>query len=141
MAYSYSTNLKYAVRFLNTSVWEGLNLKFDSFSQNRLLTINYCFVKNCRRKAYRSLIPNDLNPFKRTLVIGEALQLKKYMTNSQRYPLYLFLINNVVLCVARKVLNSYNFRICFISKLRKSISREITIKIIYFQRENFFVPS
>ena len=46
-----------------------------------------------------------------------SLQLKKDMTNSQRYPLYLYLINNAVLCVARKVLNFDSFLHCFIRKL------------------------
>ena len=39
------------------------------------------------------------------------------------------------------MLNSANFIHCFISKLRKSLSREIAIKKIYFQRENYLVPS
>ena len=39
------------------------------------------------------------------------------------------------------MLNSDNFLHCFIRKLRKSLSREIRIKIIYLQRENYLVAS
>ena len=59
-------------------------LNFTQFSLNRLLTMKYYSVKDCNSSQVQQL-----------------LHLRKDMPNSQRYPLYLYLINNVVVCVAR----------------------------------------
>ena len=56
MLISYSTHIKYAVRFRSTSVWGGFVSKIQ-FYQNRILTMEYCSVKDCiSTSSYKNVI-------------------------------------------------------------------------------------
>ena len=52
-----STNIKNAVRFRNTSMGRFCISNFTQFYQNRILTMNYCSVKDCiSTSSYKNVI-------------------------------------------------------------------------------------
>ena len=126
MAYSYSTNIKYAVRFRSTSVQRGI-LHFTQFSQNCLLTMKYCSVKDCNSTS------SCENEILQSAHDKRAEDCNSQMENKFSQPdmQSAFLDKNAIEVPKVKsngtMLNYDNFLHCFFSIFRKSLSKEITI--------------